>query len=150
MFDFNIKGKRGLTPLHYGLQKNVQEASMFLLDQENLSKKGEPMVNVFARDSLMRLPRHLTIINSLIYKMILHQELNISHKIACSYKHCKKNILYDQYENTTLFKGNTIQGRNNTIEKAIDFNSRMDPRQLKSFLQESHQKEDRKYILSKP
>ena len=50
MFDFNMKGKKGLTPLHYGFSKNIQEACMFLTDRSNGFRPHQLMVDVFARD----------------------------------------------------------------------------------------------------
>jgi ankyrin repeat protein len=66
VIDVNLKDKRGITPLHYSIEK--QDYDMF---QELLY---DPYIDPFAVDSDFMRPRRLTVIFSAFHKMLYSRE----------------------------------------------------------------------------
>jgi ankyrin repeat protein len=69
IFEFNIHGKKGFTPLHYSIIKANHEAFMYLLSDE-----CKQFVNILEMDEQCRTPKQLALINSPFYRILLGLE----------------------------------------------------------------------------
>ena len=65
-FNFNQRGKKNFTPLHYAVIKTDYESFIFLVTQK--------LCDIYALDDMYRTPRGLSLINSPFYKILYKQE----------------------------------------------------------------------------
>lgn len=74
MFEFNAKGKKDFSPLHYVVLKNNYDAFHFLVNAD--------VVDIFAKDELYRSPRTIALINSPFYKILYRLEKNFAIQLS--------------------------------------------------------------------
>ena len=92
MVNINQKDKRGITPLHYSIEKQDYEMFQLMLQ--------DPYIDPFAVDNDYMRPRRLTVIFSAFHKMLYSRE-----KIYMRRKFCKD--LTTDYVN--FYNGNQKQ-----------------------------------------